>query len=43
MGGDTRAVLKEAGYREAEIDELVAQGVVITETTAKQPVKGKTS
>ena len=43
MGGDTRAVLKEAGYLEGEIDELVAQGVVITELTAKQPAKGKSS
>ena len=43
MGGDTRAVLKEAGYLEGEIHELVAQGVVITESSAKQPAKGKSS
>ncbi len=36
MGGDTRAVLKEAGYVEREIDELVAQGVVITDSAVKK-------
>jgi crotonobetainyl-CoA:carnitine CoA-transferase CaiB-like acyl-CoA transferase len=35
MGNDTRAVLAEAGYTEPEIDELIAQQVVITADTVK--------
>ncbi len=41
MGGDSRTVLKESGYTEREIDELVAQGVVLTEQAKeKQAAKG---
>ncbi len=42
MGNDTRAVLAEAGYTAQEIDELIAQRVVIAADARpkKEPIKG---
>ena len=40
LGGDTRAILEEAGYQPREIDELIDQGIAKTaKTPAKTPPK----
>ena len=38
MGNDTRAVLAEAGYTQAQINELIAQQVAIAADGATAPV-----
>ena len=40
MGGDTRAVLADAGYSTGEIDELIATHVVIAADAKQKAVKG---